>query len=691
MLVGRDADLTELDRAFGEATEGRPSIVVVSGEAGIGKSRLVAELAQRVRAGGGRAVIGGCLDLGDGLPYLPFVEALRGLARSVGAGELDRLLGPARSDFARVVPELIPPEPMDPALPPEPPIPPGRLYEGVIGLLERVGSVAPALLAIEDVHWIDRASRDLVTFLVRNLHRERVLLVLTARTEDLPPGHPTLDWLAELTRHPRVARLELAPLTPDAVSRQLEAILGTRPPPELLGSVMSRSDGNPFFAEELLAAATGSTVPVGAATSSSASSSRTSSLPPPTLAGILAVRLGHLSPAAREVLGAVAIAGRPVEEALLAEVLGTLPDALSDAIRELRAAQVLLSDPVTGAFRIRHVLLAEVARSEVMPGRRRALHEAFATALTARPDLADSGPLAAAAELAWHWESAGRLQEAYDAAAIAGEAAAGVGAHDTAHAQYERAIALSPRLETRPSAAERVELLRRAAEAADLAGRLSRALELATEAQSLVDEATDPEIAALLHGRLGYLHWALGDQELAVAEHRRAVELAPLEPATPTRARLLGSLAGILMGPGRYEESATIARDAIEAATAVGSIPEEARARNVLGSALVGIGDVDAGLEELSRSRSLAEREGPPDLLVVIHHNLALNLAQTGRLDAALTEALAGRDGAQDRPRATLRDEPRRARRRCPVPHGSLGRGRPALDGGAGPRPDRAG
>jgi DNA-binding NarL/FixJ family response regulator len=629
VLVGRDADLTELERAFAAATGGQPSVVVIAGEAGIGKSRLVAELCLRVRAAGGRAVIGGCLDLGEGLPYLPFVEALRGLARSVGPAELDRLLGPARSDFARVVPELVAPEPVDPVLPPEPPIPSGRLYEGVIGLLERVGRVAPALLVLEDVHWIDRSSRDLVTFLVRNLVAERVLLILTARTDDLPPGHPTLEWLAELSRQPRVSRLDLGPLVPSAVEAQLEAILGGRPESGLLEAVVGRSDGNPFFVEEL-AAADGDAQSL-----------------PPTLAGILAARLARLSPAARDVVGALAVAGRPIDERLLARVLDVAAEALDHPLLELRDGHIVQADPASGSIRFRHVLLAQVAEDGVLPARRRALHNAFATALTEAPELADGGLAGAAADLARHWEAAARWEEAYRASIAAGAAAARIGAHDAALDQYERALRLISRLPAAPADRERVDLLRDAGEAADLAGQLARARDLISEALTLVDEVVEPEAAALLHGRLGYLHWALGDWDRAVAEHRRAVTLLPNGVATPTRAKVLGALAGILLGPDGYVESAATARDAIEAAEAAGSIAEEARARNVLGSALVGLGQIDEGLRELRASRDLAGRNGPPDLVVVIHHNLALNLAQTGRSEEALTEALAGREAAR--------------------------------------------
>jgi DNA-binding CsgD family transcriptional regulator/tetratricopeptide (TPR) repeat protein len=176
---------------------------------------------------------------------------------------------------------------------------------------------------------------------------------------------------------------------------------------------------------------------------------------------------------------------------------------------------------------------------------------------------------------------------------------------------------------------------------------MDRALDLALEARTLVDASADPSTAALLHARIGYLRWALGDADGGLEDHREAVRLVPPDPPTAVRARVLGALAGSLMGPGRHAESADVARAAIACATAVGAKSEEARARNVLGSNLVALGEVDAGLAELTRSRELAAEAGPPDMLVVVHHNLALNLAQAGRLDEALSEALAGRDAAR--------------------------------------------
>jgi DNA-binding CsgD family transcriptional regulator/tetratricopeptide (TPR) repeat protein len=632
ILVGRDGELVAIERAFAAAASGSPSIVVVGGEAGIGKTRLIAEAGERAVAGGGRMIAGACLDLADGLPYLPFVEAIRRLVRTAPPADLDAAFGPAKRDFARLMPEMRLAL-GDEATAESEPISQGGLFELGLGMVERLGAISPVLLALEDVQWIDRSSRDLITFLARNLSRERLLLVLTLRTDNLPAGHPTLAWLAELTRLPRVARIDLERLPRGAIERQLAAILGEAPTPGLVDDVWARSEGNPFFAEELLAAA-------GARTTDAPE-------PPATLAQMLAARLSALSAPARDLLGWLAVAGRPVDDVLLGAVTERPQDELVSSLREGLASHVLATDPGPGRIRFRHALLAEVALADLLPSQRRQLHDRFATVLAARQDLGERNPAGATAELAYHWAAAGRWPEAHAAAIAAGEAAETVAAYAQAHGQFERALEIADRLEPPLEAADRVALLRRAASAADLAGELDRALDLALEARTLVHASADPETAALLHARIGYLRWAIGDAEGGLEDHREAARLVPHHPATAVRARVLGALAGSLMGPGRHAESADVARAAIACATAVGAKSEEARARNVLGSDLVALGEVDAGLAELTRSRQLAAEAGPPDMLVVVHHNLALNLAQAGRLDEALSEALAGRDAAR--------------------------------------------
>ena len=620
-----------------EAASARPGVVVVAGEAGVGKSRLLSEMAGRVTERGGRALIGGCLDMAGGdIPLLPLVEALRGLNRSLPPHRAAEVLGTARRDLSALLPELAAHDEEGLAGPGVPGIPDGgarqsRLFEAVLSLLDRLGdSEGPVLLLFEDVHWIDHASRDLITFLARNLTRERVLLVVTLRTDDLTDPDPVRAWLAELERGPRVRRRLLERLDRAAVAMQMEAIAGSRPSAGDLERTWSRSDGNPFFVEELLAS----------------QSRGGEEQPPPTLEAMLATRLSRLSPPTRRLVGALAVAGRPVGEALLASVAGRADAQLIEELREGLDEHVLEVDRERGTYDFRHALLREIAEKQLLPGELRALHQGYAQTLSTRPELADPSPAGAAAELAHHWSAADRPDEAYLASLEAATAAEAVAAHAQALRHYERALLLLPRF-SQGSEVDRVSLLRRAADAADLASEISRAMELTEAALALIDEVAEPTAAGLLHGRLGYLTWVSGDGPGGLLRHREAERLVPAEPPSAERARVLGALGGALMGLGRYEESRRVCDSAIACAMATGARSEEARARNMLGSDLVALGEVSEGLRELERSRELAVEAGPPEMLVVAHHNLALNLAQAGRLETAFAEATAGREATR--------------------------------------------
>lgn len=636
VLIGRDDDLAELHGMVQEASAGSPWIAVVVGEAGIGKSRLLRDVARLVVERGGRSLVGGCLDMGGGgIPFLPLLEALRGLHRSLPPDRSAELLGPARWDLSALLPELAPgagdPRPSNAASGPSGEgVAQARLFEVVLGLLDRLSRHGPVLLLFEDVQWIDRASRDLVTFLARNLTSERVLLTLTLRTDEVSAPDPVLAWLAELERGPRVRRIALERLDRDSVARQIEAISGSRPSATDVERIWSRSDGNPFFVEELLAV----------------DGSVRADQAPRTLTAMLATRLYDASAAARALIGTLAVAGRPAGEELLGHVIDRADVDLISALREGLDRRILEMDRAQGTYRFRHTLLREIAEEALLPSESRALHQRYADTLSAHPELADPSPAGAAAELAHHWDSAGRPAEAYLASVEAAAAAEAVAAHAQALRHYERALALAP-IVSASIDVDLVSLLRRAADAADLAYEVRRAMELARAALELVDEATDPTAAGLLHSRLGRLTWVSGDGPGGLLRHREAERLVPAEPPTPERARVLGALGGALMGLGRYQESRGVCEAAIACAVAAGARSEEARARNMLGSDLVAIGQVEAGLGELERSRELASAVGPPEMLVVAHHNYALNLAQAGRLEEAFTEASSGREAAR--------------------------------------------
>ena len=632
IIVGRDVELARIEQGLEVAALGRPVLVLVRGEAGIGKSRLVREAIERARSGGSAVLHGACLDLGgDGLPYLPFVEALRGLSRETPPERMRELLGPALTDIQVLLPELAALGPAaDRAPAAESAVDRARLFERFLGFLERLGSETPALAIIEDVQWIDPATRDLVTFLVRNVTTERLVAILTCRTDDLPPGHPVLAWLSEIGRAPGSVRMDLTRLSRIDIFRQLEAIEGGPVRDEVVDSVWHRSEGHPLFAEELLAAR-----------------DATEGSHMPSLVDALLARVATLDRDTLTIVRTLAVAGRPVDERLIGPLVERSDGEVGAALREATTRGVLIALP-DGRHAFRHELLREVVEIELSAGERRELHEHMARQLEARPDLADDTPAGATAELARHWAAADRPVEAHRAAITAAAAAEAVHAYADAQRLLERAIGLESVLppEAAPDTAERIEVRRLAAEAADLTGQFDRGIGLIRNALSLADPVADPALAGILHARLGYLMWARGEGEAALAEHREAVRLVPAEPPSASRARVLGALGGALMGLGRWAESRSVCEEAIEYAVKAGAVPEESRARNMLGSDLVALGEIDAGLDELRSSHQLAGSD-PTELFVVTGHNLGLNLLAADHLDEALAEVAIARTAAR--------------------------------------------
>jgi len=527
-LVGRDAELAQLRRALEGAAAGQPAIVVVAGEAGVGKTRLVAELLHDAASFGAVALTGGCLDVGEGvLAYAPLVEALRSLARGIDPTELGRVLGTARGELARLVPELAPPDGRE--VPPAPaaaagPLAPTRLFELLLGVLHRLAEQTPVLLVVEDLHWADQSTRNLLGFLVRNL-RGGVALVLTYRSDELHRRHPLRPFVAELDRSGGAERLELGRLGRRELAELLAGILDAPPPPALVGEILARSEGNPFFAEELLAAhLEGARLPLA-------------------LRDLLLARVEALPEPAQRVTQAAAVAGTRVDHELLAAVVGHDADELVRRLREAVSHHVLVVDQASGAYVFRHALVQEAVYDDLLPVQRAPLHAAYARALerrieqrTERRGERQGGAVTAAerGQLAYHWYAAHDQGQALLACVQAGLAAESAAALAEALEHYERALELWDRV---PAAAarsslDRVAVLRRAAEAANLAGRYDRAVILARLALDRVDESTaplDPQVAAPVLAELAEV--AVWDGRLADARAAVAEGLAVLAAA----------------------------------------------------------------------------------------------------------------------------------------------------------------
>ena len=620
-LVGRVEELKLLEAARGRAADAGPAVVLVGGEAGVGKTRLVAELTARCAAEGTRVLAGGCVPVGDGaLPFAPIVEALRALLTDVGASAVRELVGPSWPELARLLPAL-----GDPEAGPAGQGAQARLFELLLGLLGRLSAQAPLVLVVEDLHWADRSTRDLLAFLVRNLRRERVLLVVTYRNDE--PGQQRLGpYLAELDRGSRVERIELSRLDQVQTGAQLVGILGAAPALELVGAVFVRSEGNPFFTEELVAVVRAGSGEL-----------------PATLRDLLGGRVQALPGPARQVLALVAVAGRQVSHRLLASVAGLDNRLLVEALRAAVASQLLVTRPGEDGYEVRHALLREVIDADLLPGERARLHAGLAQTLTEQPELADGPPAVAAAELAAHWDAAGDLERALPAAVEAGLAAERAYAFPEALQHYERVLELWARV---PQAAEvspldRITLLERAAGAAHLLDEHPRAVELVRDALASVDLAADSARAGLLHERLGRYLWMSLD-EAALSAYQEAVRLVPAEPPSAERARVLVGYAQVLNLEGRDAEGGRVAEEALAVARSVGARWEEGQALGLVGVKLADLGDLDGGLALLREARRIAEEQADVEGLAMAHIMMTWGTFDAGRLEEGLAAALAG-------------------------------------------------
>jgi predicted ATPase len=467
-FVGRVAESARLAAARDRAADGTPAVVVVGGEAGVGKSRLVGELVAGSRAAGATVLAGGCVELGgEGLPFAPVVAALRMLAGDLGAAELATVVpGPARSELARLLPELgRPPAGGGAGAPPAsgaepPPADPAaaqrRLFGALLGVLQRLAARRPTILVVEDLHWADRSTRSLLAYLVGNLRHGRLLLLLTYRSDELHRRHPLRPLLAELARDRRVERLELGPFDREEVAAQLTGILGVIQPAGLADRVHARSGGNPLFVEELAAAYAAGGAPAGGAAALAGAAAAGAG-------GLREVLLGRIEPLpepARQGLGVVAAAGGRVGHGLLAEVTGLPAPALAAGLRAAAAARLLV-DAHDGGYEFRHALVKEAVDDALLPGERCRLHARLASALgRAGAGLPGADPALAAA-LAWHWYAAHDLARALPAAVGAGLAAERCRAFAEAQHHYERALELWELVPAGRAGLDRVELLAR--------------------------------------------------------------------------------------------------------------------------------------------------------------------------------------------------------------------------------------
>ncbi|KRF12299.1 hypothetical protein ASG90_15035 [Nocardioides sp. Soil797] len=572
-LVGRDAELAELSSTLGIRTtgvgarprsDGQPNIVLLAGDAGVGKTRLLTALRDVAFAEKWQVVAGHCLDFGDSaLPYLPFSEVM---------GRLAADLPEVVDTVAEVHPGLSRLQPGRRMLSGEfggsgqGTVDRADIFEAVHALLECAAEKTPLLLVIEDAHWADQSTRDLVSFLCSRPFAEPVAIVVSYRAEDLHRRHPLRAQVAEWTRVRGVHRMLLEPLGPAAVRAMIRELHPEELPESGVSDIVHRAEGNAFFVEELVGAAWDSRVP-------------------DDLADLLLVRLDRLDDTGRQIVRAISAAGRRITHDLLVEASGVDPDLLDRALRSAIDSHVLIT---TGAdsYAFRHALLAEAIYDDLLPGERVRLHASYAAVLR------DGRARGTAAELARHARAAMDFETALAASIQAGDEAMAVGGPDEAARHYEHALEIvaDPKL---AADVEVAPLVVKASDALVANGQVVRALSLLERHLATLGEETPPADRAHLH--LAAAHTANHfDNDADWLKHAQdGLALIPAEP-TRERAKLLALYSRVMLA----SDDKRHARDAAMEALALSERHNLPKTAADVTTTIVGL-DKKAPMEEL--------------------------------------------------------------------------------------------
>lgn len=607
-LVGRDKELTTLRLASGELANA-PAIVLVSGEAGIGKSALVQKYTREMQDRGLRVLSGGCVELaGDPIPFAPLAEVIRRARReaadsgSVGDQQNRRL-----DHFLQIRHEQHPR---------------GRaeLFERALDLIEGFTQGCTGLVLIfEDIHWADQSTLDFIAFLTRNA-APRLLLLLTYRDDDIGSRPGLQALLAGIASNRLVRRIALKRLSSEEVAVLIEMMRGRSISAAEAHNTYVRSEGNPFLVQELLVA-------------DDEGGSHD------TLDDILLARATRLSSQAEEVMRTVAIIGRAVPHDLLAHAVELKDESLVSALRESISCGLLSVGADREHYIFRHVLTQRAVLNRMLPGERRRLHAAVAMAIEALPDSSTSA--STAAECATHWWQSSEHAAALTAAIRAAKLAIELYGYTEASLQFDRALDLWDRVSDAETIGgmSRLEILIEAAEAARWNNAPYRSLELA---QSALDIATTNYDQVRIIERMGQYYWESDCTPEAKASFERAYSMLEGRPESALTATIAASRAHFMLLASQYGAAIPAAREAVNLAISVGAPVPEGRARITLGMSMIFTGSLQDGAEEVRLGHRLILKSGQLDDRRRAVSNLSYALLIAGQTAEACEIAMSG-------------------------------------------------
>ena len=599
-LAGRVAEQRLLGEILSASAVGVPAAVLVHGEAGVGKTRLVRHVTEHFRTCGHEVLWGTCVHFGAAsVPFAPVVQAFDNWAHNVdptvrsavlkGSDELSILLPSMGIRSAEASPS--------------------RLLPVMDRVVQRIAAEQPTVVVVDDLQWADVSSLDMLAYLIAGFRGQNLALVVTIREEDRPVGHPLHGWLADMRRLPGVSELMLRRFDQDESTQQIAQLLGRPPTDELVAEVVQRSGGNAYLTELLFR-----DLPQDAA--------RLSGEVPNALREALLARWHALSEPARLLTRVLAVGGRPTTfETLFAVAESAVPaQDMPVLVREAVDAGVV---QVVGeqTYWFRHPLLAEVLHATLTPRELVPVHAAYARTLEAiaatRSDLAAG----LSADLAVHHEGAGRFDQAFAFSILAADFAHELHASTVEAAHLTRACALWEGVpeEVRGSTEDRIALLLRASQVGERAGVLATT-ELLDQALSLVDRQRQPLLASTLLAERGDRAWLHDPSNTQVRpELFEAVQLTEPFPDSPERVFALAELVRAeLWDVHTPEMPAHIwgqVQEAVEVAQRSGSEPAIAQALCCRAHYLFSDHRALEALSDAEASYQLAARTGQVDIM----------------------------------------------------------------------------
>jgi class 3 adenylate cyclase/tetratricopeptide (TPR) repeat protein len=536
-FVGRAAELAEASEVLAQVLAGRGHVLLISGEPGIGKTRLAKEIAERARRQGVEVLWGRCYE-GEGRPaFWPWVQIVRGYLSVRSQGELRDQIGRGGVDMAGLIPEVrerLPDLPEAPRLAHEDAR--FRLFDSLTALFKAAALVRPLVVILDDLHWADDPSLRLLEFLTPEMGASRLLLLGTYRESEARHGSLLGRTLAELARTPHAKHvISLGGLSSDEAAALLAGLLGTGLPADLVAGIYERTEGNPLFLRELSQ---------WIATDEGAGAlGHTRRALPVTVRQVIGQRLVGLSEACHRLLSVASVIGRDFSLSLLTQAAEESLEEALDRLDEAEEAGIVAEAPGNpGLFRFTHALIRESLYEDLRTARRAGLHRRVGEALEG---ITADGPKRPYAELAHHFAEAavgGKAAKAVEYCTLAGERATREIAFEEAVLQHRRALDLYRRASSQENG-ELAQLELRLAQALEQAGEATLARETLWQASDHARTGNVPECAAEIALEISFIAGvdsAVGRKLAPLLEE--ALDGLP-ECDSSLRVKLLGALA----------------------------------------------------------------------------------------------------------------------------------------------------